>query len=166
MAIAMIDIETLDIAVTAKILSIGVATDTGLRLYLELDVSSQGSRTESADTLKWWRAQSTAMPAGELPLYAALLKLSDFLRTLKPTELWCKGPHFDIAILQHAYGDMGTPWKYSQIRDLRTLKSEALRLGADELKLVNSHHALDDARNQLTEVQHYRNFMNSLRKEK
>lgn len=150
----MIDIEAYDIVPSAVILSIGaveivgdVANDSRQKFYVELDPTTQFERTVSLATKQWWAAQAIPVPIGNMHLREGLEKLTDFLMSFRKTPIiWCKGTDFDTAILSHAYNQMrlSIPWKYSNVRDCRTL-FKIDRVPQDK---NNSHNALDDAINQ------------------
>lgn len=124
--ICMLDIETLDTAPTAKILSIGAVDVYGEdTFYLELDWKyGQSTRTTSQATSDWWKDQPIPMPYGDKFLDVALAEFYSWYTTHSFTEVWCKGSDFDFVILADAYRketENGTPWKYNQVRDFRTL---------------------------------------------
>ena len=163
----MIDIETLDTAPNAVVMSIGVAMGTlkdGIlyEQYKELDVENQlrKYRTKSESTVQWWRdqiAKGTQWPGlGTTFPGDALDSLFDYIgAAILPCNgnylIWSKGPQFDIALIESLYKsyviDSSTPipWKYNKIMDFRT----TLQL-FPEFKSVKpvGHHALQDARDQ------------------
>jgi inhibitor of KinA sporulation pathway (predicted exonuclease) len=147
----MIDIETLDVTPSAVILSIGAVpiNDPSNSFYMELDRNTQWLRTASKSTQEWWDKQGN-MPKGHVHIETALLQLTAWLKSLGAEPIiWCKGTDFDIAILTHAYRwlNLPTPWKYSNVRDCRTL----YKLAGFSPDKAN-HNALDDARNQAKDL--------------
>lgn len=144
----MVDLETLDVQPSATILSIGACVISHLpqpeRFYVEVDVDTQYMRTRSQSTMDWWAQQKTPMPIGTIPLHSALTSFEQWLQSLNATPIiWCKGTDFDISILNHAYRSLyiPVPWKYSNVRDLRTVFKLANHKPAYEVQ----HIAVQDA---------------------
>ena len=153
----MIDLETLGLKHDAVILSIGaVRFDSdgpipGEELYIELDTESQPEHRVDIDTLKWWMHQTSIgnpMPVhGKVKPHHACFQLFDFLGIVeKEDEIWANGINFDMPKLEHLITTQGCylPWKYHQVRDLRTLSKlfPGIPCGVNEQK----HNALCDAR--------------------
>jgi hypothetical protein len=162
----MVDIETLDTACTAVILSIGACVITNHMdpadadtFYQELDPNTQEGRSRSLATIEWWASQPPELyPRGDVYIEDALNNLRAFLleHTDKPI-IWAKGTDFDCSILAHAYKSFGmeTPWKYNDTRDFRTVKK---LFGYSAVsKLVNElpHNAVSDAVHQARELMSY-----------
>lgn len=142
MTALMIDIETLDVKPTAKIVEIGwCVVPTSQELSRPnpafrcgpIPVTPIGQElvglTESKSTLDWWQADETRrnsllynMEHG-LPLHDALEQLGHVIEAVAPTTLWCKGASFDFAILRNAYlsYDMEVPWHYRAEKCMRVL---------------------------------------------
>jgi hypothetical protein len=162
----MLDIETFGTDNDSIILSVGcvkfgtdfVANTSSPHLYMELNTKTQ-DRTVSMDTVRWWTDQvsnTRAKIPGDTPdsmsLPAALEDLSNFIElhsTGTTPVIWCKGPQFDMAMLEHAYKQCGidVPWKYNSARDLRTVLkiTSAPRYPA-------SHNALEDCFAQIKQL--------------
>ena len=126
----MIDLETLDIICSARIISIGAvefdleSKQLGREFFMLVDHTSQIRRTTSEDTLKWWDGQSEAAKkqlTGYILLSEALMEFRDWLP--EDCIVWGNGSSFDIGILEHAYTEFSMlyPWKYNAIRDVRTI---------------------------------------------
>lgn len=158
----MVDIETLDNAPTAVILSIG-AVDFGPEgvsapFYRAVDIFSSllAGSTISSDTVAWWSQQSPEAKAaaqplkGKVPLIAALEDFAGYLQGAD--EVWAKGPDFDLVILSQAYRSIGRrqPWSYRNTRDCRTIY--ALAGDVREPKSGTEHSAVDDAEMQARAV--------------
>lgn len=159
-----IDLETLGQKYNAPVIAIGVAGfdrntgKVGPTLYVEVEIEDAlkyGYMT--ADTMIWWMKQTDAARQvfqpkfTKLKLHAALQSMGDFLRSHGkgvPT-VWGNGSSFDITVLEHAY-DVGgqaleVPWKYWNIRDMRTAMDMA-NIDTRAYTRVGVHHnALDDA---------------------
>lgn len=159
-----IDLETLDTKPTSAILSIGAVQfdrdsgKIGIRYYASINPDEAiAAGTVSGGTLTWWMQQSDKAKQvfsekGKVPLGGhggALATLASHLRSTPGPRVWGDGSSFDIAILEHAFARVGgaleIPWKFWDIRDMRTTVDDA---GID-LGLVpragTHHNAVDDA---------------------
>ena len=162
-----IDLETLGTSYDSYILSIGVAqfdiaTGEIIRTFYERTLCSNQFNIDYK-TVMWWLQQSdkarTALTTGEheeLHIIDALEDLKRFLTSnavLLPIEpiVWGNGATFDVSILEYAYNVMGVsiPWKFWNIRDMRTLVDVATTVwdfDKNHIKREGTHHnALDDA---------------------
>lgn len=171
-----VDIETMDTRASAIVLSMGYSffdpmknepfmdiVNRGEEVFFEVGEQTAKGRTHSQSTLEWWMSQSDAAQRCLAP--DSMLNVRDFytvfeasceknglnVNWVKKHAKWvCRGPHFDIAILESLFDDfnMATPWKYYNVRDIRTwLECNNL---PDNLKLVKpedmiAHNALHDA---------------------
>jgi hypothetical protein len=172
-----LDIETLDTATTSVVIQIAAAaytyTDKGagktlpaLDLKLNTPSQIQRGRTISQDTMKFWFKNSDTkavlgaiLANQDVPVEIALRTLSDYIKRHDITEIWSQGPTFDITILEHlmAQFDIEVPWKFYQVRDLRTVqnfvgmdaKAKAIKDGGV------THNALDDVHTQIALHRHY-----------
>lgn len=148
----MIDIETYDVIPSAVILSLGACVMNSQEenvFYREFNPATQDMRTTSQSTIDWWNQQSIPAPCGSLSLQQGLGEFKYWLSTLRAEPIiWCKGTDFDTAILAHAYKqyNIELPWKYNNVRDMRTLKK--LHPQLTYATNHNPHHALSDAINQ------------------
>ncbi len=134
----MFDIETLDIRPSAVVLSIGAASfdDAGRvwdRFYriLEVDDQIKVGRSVSFSTITWWMdqerdARDEAFATVRRALYPTLNEFSYWCRKIDPRAYWALGPQFDAVILEDLYVQTGAqvPWRYSQLRDVRTMTDE------------------------------------------
>lgn len=160
-----IDIETLSTRFDAAILSIGAVAfnrdtgELGERMYAEVDVDSAMAKGHvSGSTLEWWmqqdgQARQVFISTNKTHLVVALGRLSRFLARHPDAKVWGNGATFDITILEHAYASMGltVPWKYFNIRDMRTIMEAATALGFDKRSMPfegTKHNAVDDAAHQ------------------
>jgi hypothetical protein len=170
----MIDLETMGTSCIAAPMSIGAVVftmdgkileryHTGVELKscvsigMELDV----------DTVEWWMKQSKenqnrVMELKKKPIAHALGQMEDMFRRRDlnkyMTCVWSHGSNFDTVILTNAYKLLGSEvwWKYSNVRDTRTLFDVA---GYD-YTAKGSHDALEDAENQaLAVVAAYKQLM-------
>lgn len=147
----MIDIETYDTTPTAVILSIGAERILGSEtFYAEVDPNTQYERTASIATKEWWAQQGNPPIHGFMQLIDVLTELSNWIKSLSEEPIiWCKGTDFDVTILSHAYRSFGmeVPWKYSNVRDCRTV-FKLCNVPRSEAK----HNALEDAMAQSDEL--------------
>lgn len=166
----MIDLETLDTLTHGVILSIGAVkfnekniADEAFYRVLTIESNLAEHRTISPDTLRWWMGQSdgardvfkTPM-SNQVPLEQALDDLRAFFgSTLEAenTQVWGNGADFDIAMLAHAYGLQGTPWKFWNVRCFRTLKSTPKARTVPKPDNALAHNALQDALAQAKHLQ-------------
>lgn len=164
-----IDIETLGNSYDAPIISIGAVCfdrDTGklgptFYQEVELDSAIKAGRV-SGSTLSFWMQQSDDArmklfgedQSHKLPLSTALFAMRNLIeKECTNVRPWGNGSTFDITIIEHALhvGCVGqpAPWRYQQIRDVRTIVDAAeVVVGFDRstVKRVGVHHnALDDA---------------------
>lgn len=162
MADLMIDLETLGTGPDACILTIAAQSFDPLgqgwfdkQYYARVDTDTQPSRIIEEGTVQWWMQQSSEAQAeafGEdnrIPLEQALDELGKLIWHSK--RVWANGPTFDCTILEHAYKSFKKPlpWKYSVVRDARTIYS----LYPDLPKPIVTHHALEDCRRQIKMLQ-------------
>lgn len=166
----MLDLETLDVAGSAVVVSLGaIAFDpftklTGDTIYLEFsdDLAEQQKRgrTISASTVQWWLKQGKdvqlalmskddiAEPPPEMRVSTVdgLGKFADFISQngAHNALLWGNGADFDNVVLGSLYEDFGMrkPWSYSRNRCFRTMKSlsRELKHGAARPPRSGTHH--------------------------
>lgn len=161
----MIDLETVDTAVTAKIIAIGACIFDGNQITSEFEViidRHQAVGTESESTLAWWNQQEDSvrdrMFSGSISTERALDQFVVWLSNQKYKYVWANPPTFDLMILYHAFKQVGAkvPWTFRIERDLRTLRWVGQTLGLDFDDLYDNrvaHDAKDDARVQALVVQ-------------
>lgn len=159
MSDVMIDIETLGTKPGAAILSIGAVMfgmdGLGDTFYAPIDLESCTSAglTINPATVRWWLQQSDAARAAAIPPKAAplrqvLMAFQAWFVSQDAKYPWCHGATFDVPILDAAYHAcrLASPWKFSAVRDTRTLYDLA---GVKVDRHAGTyHHALDDAINQ------------------
>lgn len=149
----MVDFETLDVAPTAQILSVGLILFdcNGIikKGYSEFDQSSQeGRRTKRADTIKWWESTNKEeykrlLSEGERDLYDWVKVTRKSIFKSKAKSVWSRGS-MDYLIMQDLFGEKFMPfWKH---RDVRTLDEFGFKMG------TNAHNALGDCVNQVKYV--------------
>lgn len=171
----VVDIETLGLKPTSKILSIGlvIVNHDSLDIKLEkewiIDPLNQKGRTVDRSTIEWWNRQSEAAKSvlnqPTQSLVSALTELSELItKTETEGEIkgqWANDADFDHVILRNAYDqntelDGNTVFPYYLGRSIRTIKDYA-----KEVKLTLpkhtyiQHRALDDARHEAELVINY-----------
>lgn len=153
----MIDLETLDTATTAAIVSIGAVrfskdgVDNFDTFYRAVNWSAAKPRSISRDTLAWWLVQPAEVQAAlkderAVPLPQALVEFRDWLGA--DAEVWAGPANFDLSILQNAYEQfqLYTPWQFFNTRCYTTLR----RMNPNIPRVASDvpHNALEDARAQ------------------
>lgn len=164
----MVDLETLDSAPTAAIVSIGAVVmdldkfTLGEEFYSVVDpASSQGlGLTIGADTVRWWLQQSpealamfrsVAQKVDTLPVslqrFTCWARENEFLK--EDLAIWGNGATFDNVILRNAYKACGlkAPWSYRHDFCYRTMYRN-FPSSEKYVKEGVAHNALDDARSQ------------------
>ncbi|USD30908.1 3'-5' exoribonuclease [Pseudoalteromonas sp. SCSIO 43201] len=172
--IIVVDTETLDTSPSAVVLTVSavrVSLDTGLSLpvndgvlnevgenilHIMPNVTEQllSGRTTSAGTIAWWNGQSNQ--AKQSVLSGSTMLLADALALLTAfigdAQVFCRGTDFDPPILASLYKSAGlkAPWKYNQVRDVRTF-IDALSGGTkgylenwEQPSWLVPHHSLHD----------------------
>lgn len=161
----MFDIEALDTAETAVVLSVGwcyfdwnnpsANVVEGGHFCLDRPAQLAEGRTVSADTAKWWVQQET--PA-ILAAFAGAddgteAKLEEFMLALDSSErIWAHGIDYDCRIMSHFFAQQVPlfKWPYWKQCDARTFKTLLIDYVPDHPYRPKgvAHHALDDAVNQ------------------
>lgn len=159
----VIDIETAGKGQKAAVLAIGavqcdlVTGEKGATFYATIDPKDAyrfGVPDES--TLKWWSEQNEEARleafGGVMPSHSVVCAFSQWLVTIKQPIVWGNGPTFDITILENLYAahELPVPWKFWNIRDVRTVVDLGERLRGCRAKHEmpfegTQHHALYDA---------------------
>lgn len=161
----MLDLETLSIEPNAAISAIGAVIFDEKNIinrfeaYLDLKLVI-GHR--SASTIAWWdqqdlKVKDKVMSGIEDP-WKALPRLSLWIATHKPQEIWANSPAFDCSILRALYNGIGreVPWSFRDERDFRSLTSLAKEYGISYSKAyadIIKHNPLSDALAQAKAVQ-------------
>ena len=158
----MCDLETLDTATTACVLSIGLVAfdpNSGVindKFYAAFprDQQLKVGRTVSDATLTWWMDQSPeAREVFNFPtfnMYKTLGAVIEFFNRNggDAVKLWGNGPDFDNSILGSLFDsfELTRPWHHYNNRCFRTIKSLSMPAGYTPPPREGTHHdALDDA---------------------
>lgn len=131
--------------------------DLGPEIDLSVDVDDLKAHHYKFDlrTMAWWETQPDGVRehcwAGILPVTEMLAHLSEFITLAPNANLWVKGEHMDIAMLEFMYDKHGlpVPWHFRSPRDLRTysqaLEDAYLPIDFDLPKNDKAHTGLGDA---------------------
>jgi hypothetical protein len=152
-----LDLETLGIRESSKILSIG-AVHMANTFYRELDITLYNGMpvfTQDQSTIDWWEEQGGFQPQ-ETPIspYNAIAEFNTWVQDCiaeGADEVWANSPTFDCDMLRFhmdALLHADAPWMFWQERDVRTLKALARSMRVTARSYKNPHHALVDAQNQ------------------
>lgn len=160
MSDVMIDIETFGIRPGAPILSIGAVVfgpgGIGEEFYEEISLedSMLHGMEPDASTIRWWFKQKIVPPifSGK-SLHSVLSNFVNFYNTNSCITTWAKSPQFDIVLLEYAMkiAAITPPWKYNNLRDVRTALDLLHPVAADDIKMYvdgDAHNALYDAKYQ------------------
>lgn len=170
----MIDLETMSTSPNAAIIQLGaVAFDLTAPIADTFDPATMFERTVALtssllaggqvdpDTVAWWRRQALEAQAavtlhGE-PLAIVLKEFTAWYDALGKVEgVYAHGAAFDVPVLDSAYRALGltVPWRYTAVRDTRTLYALATDLaGWQRPRRTTAHTALADAVAQAEDVQ-------------
>jgi hypothetical protein len=126
----MIDIESLGTRPGSVVTQIGWATfgrgeiPVAGSFRFSVDEQLAAGAVMDIDTLRWWSKQAGF--ADQLAAYR-LPSMEESLRhvagELKGAQYyWANSPNFDMVLLEDTFRrfDVQVPWKYSQLRDMRT----------------------------------------------
>lgn len=170
----VIDIETLGVTPGSYITTIS-ANVLGSEEVLNISNIIYGkelSPTLEYDTVKWWltkapkEAQEFLFEGDPVDIGEALDCLSLYLKENSPFVLWGNSPDFDMGHLGYWYSKLGKeiPWKYYQLRDIRTIKSF---LDEETVKAIDAKYTKHiSAEDVLIEGEYLKSFLDLLDKSK
>lgn len=163
---AMIDLETLAITPSARILQIGVVIFDKHAILEQKDWllnpfdGSQESGSIDARTVHWWETSapeearnSVYSPPSDAVFYGIAPVLEQFrlmLFNYPGTRVWANGAAFDLPILSWWYSKLGTgvPWMFRHERCWRTVYYKN-KYRVSRQAVVIAHTALEDCHNQI-----------------
>ena len=164
----MLDVETWGVRPGCAIRSVGavifdpIAGGVGAEFYANVDLESckVAGLVMDPGTEAWWNEQSQvardSLMIDQLPLKDVLENFVKWFSRHQGIFIWSHGANFDEPIIQAAMHAVGVkaPWRYSDVRDTRTIY-ELARFDLRSLKRSNGvrHNALDDAKHQVIGVQ-------------
>ena len=156
----VLDIETLGLRKPAIIASMGAVVwsfrrGVTAKFKAAVDLESFGEPPE-LEAVLWWMRQSPAAirhafgGRRRLPLHEALGRFFTFCREQSPDYYWGNSPDFDYGHLEaHVRNREEIPWRFSQLRDIRTLCCEDLVPLEEKRAILRGrlqHDALEDAK--------------------
>lgn len=163
----MIDMETYGVGPNAVFRTIagvlfnfeGKEPEAMFHYGVDLEDALMNGLVVDQETINFWRNQSEENRNKLLDMSKYRLKyvLEEIETGMKKLDnvaelcIWSHGSNFDIVILENAYKAIGKKawWKYSKVRDTRTL----FDIAGYEYKALGVHDALDDAMYQAKAVQ-------------
>jgi hypothetical protein len=169
----MVDIETLDVSISAAIVSVGAVVfdprgiDYQETFSLTIDEKSNRfhGRSVSDATLTWWaqqpsEARERTFGGPHTELSSAMRSFTSWINRLAPTctRIWAQDPDFDVKILDHCCRSLNIIWpfRFWECRSVRTAKELAYPNGDFPVIAMDGakHDALSDAKAQVIAVQH------------
>jgi exodeoxyribonuclease VIII len=156
----MLDLETLGLKPEAKVLSIGAVVfdiDKGIgeEFYKEIALETSSGEVDMS-TLKFWfdqAAKGSPPPInGQMHEFNAVQYFWEWLSEISRNfsdelVIWANGTDFDIPkitrLLDHHHANQTLRWKYSNVRDYRTIAKIFGAYGIQPDK-INHHNALAD----------------------
>ena len=166
--ILMIDIETLDTAVTAQVVEVAMlykqsrVTREKLHTYVDLDAELTSFFTQSKSTMEFHINSNTEVLENHLRAVVQdrAIKMSNLIQHINSltsdiandTMIYCFGLNFDIPILSYVAQQTNTKLQLPSYRNLRCLRTElatAEALGFTSEKKPTAHNALEDCNTQV-----------------
>ena len=167
-SILMIDIETLDTAVTAQVVEVAIlykqnrVTREKFHTYVDLDAELTSFFTQSKSTMEFHINSNTGVLENHLRAVVQdrAIKMSNLIQHINSltsdiandTMIYTFGLNFDIPILnyvaQQTYTKLQLP-SYRNLRCLRTELATAEALGFTNEKKPTAHNALEDCNTQV-----------------
>lgn len=153
----MLDIETVSSNCTSAVIQISMvkfdwktgSTGVAMKMNLNLDEQLQRGLNVNADTIAWWTKTNPEMFNKILTNYPvsveqALNAIQEFVSF--DDYVWCHAT-FDAPIIANLFKVYGKkiPWKYTKVRDIRTLVDLAgLDLSQYDWNKEKTHDSMDD----------------------
>ena len=166
--ILMIDIETLDTAVTAQVVEVAMlykqsrVTREKLHTYVDLDAELTSFFTQSKSTMEFHINSNTEVLENHLRAVVQdrAIKMSNLIQHINSltsdiandTMIYCFGLNFDMPILSYVAQQTNTKLQLPSYRNLRCLRTElatAEALGFTSEKKPTAHNALEDCNTQV-----------------
>lgn len=153
----MIDLETIGNDHNGLFTTIGACTfdpdtgEIGKQFYESINWESAlaAGCTVTPDTIKWWMTQSEEARAEIVKTGINIDSALHLFKEWLPDNavVWGNGPIFDIVKLESAYGYYNVPWKFYNVRCVRTIRDLAKgKVNRDDIPFEGvKHNALDDA---------------------
>ena len=167
-SILMIDIETLDTAVTAQVVEVAMlcmqnrVQSKKFHAYIDLDADLTNFFTQSKSTMEFHINSNTEVLENHLRAVVQdrAIKMSELIQhinsltsvTPNDTMIYCFGLNFDIPILSYVAQQTNTKLQLPSYRNLRCLRTElatAEALGFTYAKKPTAHNAFEDCHAQV-----------------
>lgn len=152
----MMDIETLGTDCNSIVVQVAMVyfdrytKETGKSMVINIDPEScakEGLVMNEA-TMDWWASQpqevQESVLTGGKPIREALQEIKNFIDY--GTIIWCHAT-FDVPVLATAFKKIGMtpPWKYTSVRDLRTIVDlSGIDIKSYKWDEFKTHNALED----------------------
>lgn len=166
--ILMIDIETLDTAITAQVVEVAMlcmqnrVQSKKFHAYIDLDADLTNFFTQSKSTMEFHINSNTEVLENHLRAVVqdSAIKMSELLQHINSltsvipndTMIYCFGLSFDIPILSYVAQQTNTKLQLPSYRNLRCLRTElatAEALGFTYAKKPTAHNAFEDCHAQV-----------------
>lgn len=166
--ILMIDIETLDTAVTAQVVEVALlcmqnrVQSKKFHAYIDLDTNLTNFFTQSKSTMEFHINSNTEVLENHLRAVVQdrAIKMSELIQHINSltsvipndTMIYCFGLNFDIPILSYVAQQTNTKLQLPSYRNLRCLRTElatAEALGFTYAKKPTAHNAFEDCHAQV-----------------
>ena len=166
--ILMIDLETLDVTVTAQVVEIAMlymqsrVCREKLHTYVDLDAELTSFFTQSKSTMEFHINSNTGVLENHLRAVVQdrAIKMSNLIQHINSltsmlpndTMIYCFGLNFDIPILSYIAQQTNTKLQLPSYRNLRCLRTElatAEALGFTYEKKPTAHNAIEDCDTQV-----------------
>ena len=131
----MLDIETLGLEPMSVITQIAAVPfdfkDNSLNFGIDFNINLNNCLNNGAvingDTLLWTiknNLQSLENQEQRFTIPEALIRFQRYIKDINPECIWAKSPQFDCSMLEIWYKrcELAIPWKYNQLRDVRTIE--------------------------------------------
>lgn len=167
-SILMIDIETLDTAITAQVVEVAMlcmqnrVQSKKLHTYVDLDAELTNFFTQSKSTMEFHINSNTEVLENHLRavVQGRAIKMSELIQHINSltsvipndTMIYCFGLNFDIPILSYVAQQTNTKLQLPSYRNLRCLRTElaaAEALGFTKEKKPTAHNAFEDCHAQV-----------------
>lgn len=155
----MVDIETLSVRPNAYVASIGIVVfnERGIIMSAQFSLEPREKHPDEhidVNTVKFWMGQDKEAKDklfGDCDADRALRCLYEAYRNFTCEELWARGPQFDVCAIENLMRIRGftPPWKYYEIRDLRTVLKKDNLVPFEGTKHVAEDDALHQVKNLL-----------------
>lgn len=178
----MIDIETLDTADTAVILSISAVEfcdktgDTGAEIEIHVDPQSciDSGGTMNWETVAWWLVQPADAidkiinQSQRFHVLTALIHLNTYIQRCKEASqkdvyVWANAPRFDLSKIAFYLNrfKMALPWLFSKEMCVRSYSNRYPHIKQQVSFVGTKHNGIDDCKHQINYLVQTLNYLPS-----